>query len=285
MPTDCTMKEKNVFITGATDGIGRATAVALARLGANLYILCRDAAKGEALRQELNRQSPKAVVKLFTADLGNFQAVRQAADGFLSLNIPLHVLINNAGLLNTSRKLLPNGLEQMFAVNHLGHFLLTQLLMDALKKPEKARVVVVASGAYILCKGIQFDDLSFENGFKTFKTYGHSKLANILFARSLAERLQGTGITVNALHPGEVRTHLGTQNARWINALLTMLSPILKTAAKGAETSVHLASSADVEGVSGAYFVDCRVRPTKSWANDRQQAERLRNVSEALIAG
>jgi len=278
------MKNKNIFITGATDGIGRATAKMLSKKGANLYVLCRNSTKGEKLRNELKQLNPEAKVMLFIADLGNFQEVRQVAAKFLDLNIALDVLINNAGVLNNSRILLPNGLEQMFAVNHLGHFLLTQLLMNSLKKANASRIVVVASDGYILCKGIQFDNLEWNQGFKTFKTYGHSKLANILFFLALAKRLEGTSITVNALHPGEVSTNLGKQNKWWLNYIFKLASPFFKTAEKAAKTTLYLASSAELNGVNGEYFKNCKVHHIKPWAKDMQQAERLWKVSETLVA-
>lgn len=277
------MINQNVFITGPTEGLGRATAKGLAAQGANLYMLCRNGEKGEALRRELLAINPDITVQLFIADLGDFQQVRDAAEKFLALDIPLHVLINNAGVISTARVLLPNGLEQMFAVNHLGHFLLTLLLLKALQQAEAARIVVVASDAYNFCKGIQFDNLAWDKDFKTFKTYGHSKLANILFMRSLAKRLEGTTVTVNALHPGAVSSSLGAQNYWWAKYLLKIISPFFKTPEQGAQTSLYLAGSAEVAGVSGEYFVNCKVRDTKPWAKDMQQAEQLWQLSESQV--
>jgi len=278
------MNDKNVFITGATDGIGRATARILAERGANLFVLCRNPVKGEALRDELLSRRPGATVRLFLADLGDLRQVRRAADEFLNLNMPLDVLINNAAVLNTSRVILPNGVEQMFAVNHLGHFLLTNLLLPALDAAEAARIVVVASDAYKFCGGIEFDNLSWETGFRTFKVYGHSKLANILHMRALAERLRGSTVAVNALHPGGVSTNLGLQNSGWAKYLQKLLAPFLSSADEGAQTSVYLASAPELAGVSGEYFADCRPHETRALAKDMQQAERLWQVSESLIA-
>lgn len=278
-----TLNNKNILITGATEGIGRATAGALAAMGANLYLLCRNNAKAEALRAELLQSHPDIDVRILLADLGDFDQVRRAAGEFLALEKPLHVLINNAGVFNTSRILMPNGLEQMFVVNHLGHFLLTQCLLPALRRAEAARIVVVASGAHAFCEGIRFDNLAWDTGFKPFKTYGHSKLANILFMRSLAERLRGESITVNALHPGAVSSGLGGQNTWWAKYLLKLLSLVFKTPGQGAATSVYLASAPEVAGVTGEYFIDCKQADTKPWAKDMQEAGKLWQLSESLV--
>ena len=275
---------KNVFITGPTEGIGKATALALATEGANLHLLCRNPSKAEALREELRSLHKDVRVELYIADLGDFQQVRDAAQSFLRRNEPLDVLINNAGLINTRRILLDNGQEQMFAVNHLGHFLLTQLLLGRLEEAEQGRIVVVSSDAYKLCRGIRFEDLRWSSGFTTFRTYGHSKLANILFVRELAKRLQGTRVTANALHPGAVRSRLGAQNNWYAGHLLILVTPFLRSAERGAATSLYLATSDEVRNISGEYFVACKMKATKSWGHDASQAERLWEVSEQLVS-
>jgi len=274
---------KNVMITGPTEGIGRATAFALAERGARLHLLCRNPTKAEALRDELISKYGDIDVALYLADLGDFDEVRRAAAAFIERNEPLDVLINNAGVFTTRRILLDNGQEQMFAVNHLGHFLLTTPLLDSLKRAEQGRVVVVASDAYRFCRGIRFDDLQWNKGFSAFPTYGHSKLANILFARELAERLQGTRVTVNALHPGGVRSQLGAQNTWYAGRILALVKPFLRTAEKGAETSVYLATSDEVTTTSGEYFCDCKPKKTNRSARDREQARRLWELSERLV--
>ena len=275
---------KNVMITGPTEGIGRATAFALAERGARLHLLCRNPVKAAALRDALLSRYGDSRVELYLADLGNFAEVRRAASAFIARNEPLDVLINNAGVINTRRILLDNGQEQMFAVNHLGHFLLTTLLLDRLKQAEQGRVVVVASEAYRFCRGIRFDDLQWNEGFSAFPTYGHSKLANILFARELAERVQGTRLTVNALHPGAVRSQLGAQNAWYAGRILALVKPFLRTAERGAETSIYLATSDEVTTTSGEYFYDCKPKQTKPSARDQEQARRLWLLSERLVA-
>lgn len=275
---------KNVMITGPSEGIGRATAFALAKQGARLHLLCRNSRKADELQEELRSKHGDVCVELYLADLGNFAEVREAAKAFIDRNEPLDVLINNAGVINTRRILLDNGQEQMFAVNHLGHFLLTMLLLDRLKQAEQGRVVVVASEGYRLCRGIRFDDLQWDTGFGAFRAYGHSKLANILFVRELSERLRGTRVTVNALHPGGVRSQLGAQNSWKAGRVLAVLKPFLRTPEKGAETSVYLATSDEVTTTSGEYFHDCKPKKTKPFARDRKQARRLWELSERLVA-
>lgn len=276
---------KHVMVTGPTEGIGRATAFALAERGARLHLLCRNRAKAAALRDALRAKHPDLRIELYVADLGVFDDVRRVASDFLARNQPLDVLINNAGLINTRRILLDNGQEQMFAVNHLGHFLLTTLLLEPLRQAERGRVVVVASEAYRFCREIRFDDLQWEHGFRTFRTYGHSKLANILFSRELAERLKGTEVTVNALHPGGVRSQLGAQSTWYAGKVLALVKPFLRTPEKGAETSVYLATSNDVAATTGEYFYDCRPKKTNRSARDRDQARKLWEISERLVAG
>ena len=278
------MQGKNVMITGPTEGIGRATALALAERGARLHLLCRNPNKADALRDELVSKHEEIDVELYLADLGNLDEVRQVARTFVERHEPLDVLINNAGVINTRRILLDNGQEQMFAVNHLGHFLLTSMLLDALKRAEQGRVVVVASEAYRFCRGIRFDDLQWNTGFSAFPTYGHSKLANILFTRELAARLEGTRVTANSLHPGGVRSQLGAQNTWYAGRILALVKPFLRTAEKGAETSVYLATSNDVRTTSGQYFYDCKPKKTKPSARDTDAARRLWTLSERLTA-
>lgn len=278
------MHEKNVMITGPTEGIGRATAFALAERGARLHLLCRNPEKAAALQDAIRTGHPDVAVELYIADLGDFDAVRGAARAFDEHDEPLDVLINNAGVINTRRILLENGHEEMFAVNHLGHFLLTTLLLDRLEQAPRGRVVVVASEAYRFCRGIRFDDLQWRTGFSAFPTYGHSKLANILFARELAERLQGTRVTVNALHPGGVRSQLGAQNNWYAGHLLALVKPFLRSAERGAETSVYLATSDEVSKTTGEYFYDCKPKKIKRSARDPAQAHELWVLSERLVA-
>jgi NAD(P)-dependent dehydrogenase (short-subunit alcohol dehydrogenase family) len=192
------------------------------------------------------------------------------------------VLLNNAGVVNLSFKRTTDGIEEVFAVNHLAPFLLTNLLLERLRQSGAARIVNVASDAHKFVRGINFDDLGFERRYAWTKSYGQSKLANVLFTRELAERLSGTSVTANCLHPGAVATSLGKNNGRVAGVLIGLLRPFFKTPEQGARTSVYLATSPDVEGVSGKYFSNCReARPSRA-ALDGAMARRLWEVSSTM---
>jgi retinol dehydrogenase-12 len=275
------MRDKTVLITGATSGIGRATALGVARQGATVVVLCRDRAKGEALLSEL-RAAGAAEVDLIVADLAVQAEVRRAAAEFLASGRPLHVLVNNAGVVNLERSVTPDGLETTFAVNHLAYFLFTLLLLDRLRESAPARIVNVSSDAHKLGP-LDFDDLQSERRYSVMRVYGRSKLANILFTAELARRLAGSGVTVNSLHPGAVATGLGKNNGGWAKALIALLKPFFRSPDDGAATSLFLATSPAVEGVSGRYFVKCRERTPSAAAQDAAAAARLWTVSEQLV--
>jgi NAD(P)-dependent dehydrogenase (short-subunit alcohol dehydrogenase family) len=195
---------------------------------------------------------------------------------------PLHVLINNAGLVNLSFKRTADGIEEVFAVNHLAPFLLTNLLLDRLKESGPARIVNVASDAHKFVRGMNFDDLGFEKGYGWTKSYGQSKLANILFTRELAGKLSGTRVTANCLHPGAVATSLGKNNGWFVGVLTGLLRPFFKTPEQGAQTSVYLATSPELDGVRGKYFSNCREGRLSRAARDDAAARRLWDVSSAM---
>lgn len=276
------MHNQTVLITGATSGIGRATALGVARLGAAVVVLCRDRGKGEALLPEL-RAAGAADVGLIVADLAVQSEVRRAAAEFLASGRPLHVLVNNAGVVNLERTLTPDGLETTFAVNHLAYFLFTLLLLERLRASAPARIVNVSSEAHKF-GALDFDDLQNQQRYRSMRVYGQSKLANILFTRELARRLEGSGVTANSLHPGAVATGLGTNNGRWARALIGLLGYVFRSPADGAATSLYLASAPQVEGVSGRYFVNCREKTPSAAAQDAAAAARLWSVSEQLVA-
>ena len=277
------LQGKHVLITGPTAGIGRTTALALAAQGANLTLLCRSPEKGAALAEEITAAGGAAptVVEM---DMASLASVRQAAEQCLAPGRPIDVLLNNAGVVNTSRKTTVDGFEETLAVNHFAPFLLTGLLLPAIQEGPGARIVNVASGAHAFARGMGFEDLHAEQGYKTFREYGRSKLANILFTRSLAQRLAEYPVTVNSLHPGAVSTSLGTQNGGVMSKILPLIfKPFFRSPEKGAETSIYLCSSDEVAGVSGEYFVDCKpVRP-KPWARDDEAAARLWRVTEESV--
>lgn len=277
------MQGKRVAITGPTAGIGREAALELGGRGASLVLLCRDTGKGEALAAEviaLGAPAPR-VVRL---DMNSLASVCEAAAAVTAGGEPLDVLLNNAGLINTERRESADGFEQTLAVNHFAPFLLTGLLLEALDAARAARIVNVASDAHAFVRGMGFDDMQAEQRYSTFREYGRSKLANILFTRSLARRLEGRATTVNCLHPGAVATSLGTQNegllARWVPRLIR---PFFRSPARGARTSVFLCTDASVADVSGEYFVDCKIATPKPWARDDAAAERLWRYTEDCI--
>jgi len=279
------MNDKNVFITGASHGIGKATAIALASQGFHLYMMVRNKDKGENVRKEIIRKTGNNNIHLLIGDLARLADVRRVAAEFLHKNISLDILINNAGIVNTRRELTEDGYEATFAVNHLSHFLLTHLLLDRIKASAPSRIINVSSDAHRFVDGLNFDDLQSETSpFKVMKVYGASKLCNVYFTRMLAQRLEGAQVAVNAAHPGWVGTALGANNG-WFGRLITILQkPFARSPEKGAETSIYLATHDDVRGVSGKYFYNAKeYRPSKV-ACDDEAAEALWNISLKLTS-
>lgn len=269
------------MITGASSGIGRATAIGLAERGASLVLVCRDRARGEEAVREIGARAPGAEVELRLADLASQQSIRRLARDFLATSRPLHVLINNAGVVQTSRTVTVDGLETVFAVNHLAYFLLTHLLLERLRESAPARVVNVASDAHRFGR-IDFEDLQSERSYRTMRVYGRSKMANLLFTYELARRLDGTGVTVNCLHPGAVATGLGKNNGAVARLLTRALAPFFRTPEKGAATSIHLSSAPELEGVTGRYFSDSRETRSSAPSYSVDDARRLWRISEEL---
>jgi NAD(P)-dependent dehydrogenase (short-subunit alcohol dehydrogenase family) len=281
---------KTIVVTGANAGIGLATATDLAAMGATVVMTARDRGKGEAARKEVVRRTGNDQVVVGDLDLASLASVREFAAWFLDEHERIDVLVNNAGLIVDERRETADGFEMMFGVNHLGHFLLTDLLRDRLVASAPARVVVLSSVAHRWApKGLDRSDLQSTRGFKGAPAYGRSKLANVLFARELARQLVGSGVTVNAVHPGSVNTHFGTDGdtgamAWWIT---TFGRYVLRTPEQGARTSVLLASSEDLEvaGTTGGYWSHGRRwRPSKA-ARDSAAARWLWEESERLVGG
>lgn len=277
------LKNKCCVITGATSGIGVETAKALVNAGANVTLVCRSESKGKALVAELSRGATNSI-DLLIGDLSKLKEVRRVAAAYLATEKPLHILINNAGLQNASRKVTEDGFEETFAVNHLAHFLLTNLLLERIQASAPARIINVASAGYQMVKGIDFDDLNGERSFNGMKAYGASKLSNILFTRKLANQLKNAGVTVNCLHPGAVKTSMG-EDIGGIGGLIwkIILATVAITPEQGAKTTVYLASSPDVENVTGKYFVKCAPQALKPWAMDDAAGEKLWRVSAKLV--
>ncbi len=272
---------KCCMVTGASAGLGRATALALARTGASLTLVCRDRSRGEKTVDEIRRETGNAAVNLMLADLSAQQSIRKLASDFLARGEPLDILVNNAGVFNLKRSVTEDNIETVFAVNHLSYFMLTLLLLARLKQSAQARIVNVASEAH-RSGTIDFDDLEGARSYRPMHIYGRSKLANILFTYELARRLEGTGVIVNCLHPGGVATGLGLNNGAIARLLARLIHPFLRTPEEGARTQVYLASSPEVEGVSGAYFVDCKPAKSSPESYDASVARRLWETSARM---
>jgi NAD(P)-dependent dehydrogenase (short-subunit alcohol dehydrogenase family) len=259
MPTlNTDMQGKVCIVTGANSGIGKTTALGLAQQGATVVMVCRSQVKGEEAQNEIKEKSGNEAVDLLLADLSSQASIRQLAENIQQLYQQLHVLINNAGSVNFSRRETVNGLEMTFAVNYLAPFLLTNLLLDKLKASAPARIVNVSSGAHE-SGYLRMDDLQLEKGYRLMHAYGQSKLAVVLFTYELARKLQGTGVTANCLHPGFVATNIGQNGVGPVGRRIVKL--IFSTGGispeEGAKTSLYLASSPEIEGITGKYFVKC----------------------------
>src|SRR5438105_452707 len=257
MPTvNSSMQGKICMVTGANSGIGKATALELAKMGATLVMVCRDRARGEEARSEITTKSRNNAVDLLQADLSSQQSIRQLVENFQHHYTHLHVLINNAGAgaAFTGRRETVDGLEMTFAVNYLAPFLLTNLLLDVLTASAPARIVNVSSNSHE-AGYIQMDDLQAEH-YRSMRAYGQSKLAVVLFTYELARRLQGTGVTAIGLHPGFVATNIGQNGVGSIGRSIVKLifSRLGISPEEGAKTSIYLASSPEIEGVTGKYF-------------------------------
>jgi retinol dehydrogenase-14 len=275
------MGGKTVLITGGTSGIGKATAVALAAMGANVVITGRDAERGEAAVEEIKGQSTNADVELILADLCVQDEVRRLVETFLARHDRLDVLVNNAGVVLSKRTETPDGIETTLATNHLAPFLLTNLLLDRLKESAPSRVITVSSEAQ-RWGNMDFGDLQSTRRYRGFPVYGMTKLANIMFTYELAERLQGTGVTVNCLHPGSVGTNFGQNNRGAMALFFRTFKPFMRSPEQGADTLIWLASSPEVDGVSGKYFSDRKEIEAKDVAYDPDLRRRLWEISEDL---
>lgn len=277
------MTNRICVVTGANAGIGKATAMTLAKDHTwHLILVCRSESRGQEAQQDIIKETGNPHVTLMLCDLSSQASIRQFAEAFRQKYDRIDVLVNNAGALFQQRTESVDGLEMTFALNHLGYFMPTLLLLDLIKAGEQPRIVNVSSGAHEGARdGLDFADLQFQSrSYSAFGAYAASKLANIYFTTELARRLAGTGVTVNALHPGFVASNFGKNNNWLMRFAMTYIAPLLgRSTDKGAETVIYLARSPEVEGVTGNYFSDKKAVPTSGVAQDPQAAQKLWQIS------
>lgn len=274
------MKEKICIVTGANSGIGKATALGLAQLGAHIIMLCRDKSRGEEAQSEIINESGNESIDLMLADLSSQQSIRQFVSEFKKKYDKLHVLISNAGVNPSKRYETVDGIEKAFAINTLAPFLLTNLLIPTLKNSIPARVVNVASN--VQSKSINFDKLQSKKYFRSWKAYSRSKTALILITYEFARRLSGSGITVNCLHPGFIKTNITRDYKGIIKFFTKIIFSFAKSPEEGAKTSIYLASSPEVEGVNGKFFINKEEAKTKEITYDTSVAKKLWNICANL---
>ena len=277
-----TMKGKTCLITGGSDGIGLAAAVQLARMGARIVIVGRNQVKTEAAVERITGETGNPSISYLLADLSSQGEVRRLAEQAREQLPRLDVLLNNAGAIFLSNRTSVDGIEMTFALNHLGYFLLTNLLLDLLKESAPARIINVSSSSHYSVGSVRLEELPKPGSGRGYRAYGQSKLCNLLFTYELARRLEGTGVTVNALHPGLVRTNIARNNGFWGRVGNFFIRVRGIDVDLGAETPVYLACSPEVEGVSGKFFVECRAVPSSPLSYDVELASGLWASSERL---
>jgi NAD(P)-dependent dehydrogenase (short-subunit alcohol dehydrogenase family) len=273
-----TLKNKNVLITGATSGIGKETALGLASLGATIVFTTRDNLKGEKTRNDLIAATNNENIHMLKCDLASFESIMNCCKEFESKYDKLHVLINNAGVWDFKRRESKDEIENIFATNYLAPFLMTNLLIDVLKKSKPSRIINVTSGMHY--GTINFDDIEFKQKFSGVKAYRQSKLGLILFTRLLAKKLEGTGVTVNCVQPGMTKTELGRDAGGFSRMIFKLMGKDPKI---GAETSIFLASSPDVENITGEYFVKKKIKRSSKGSYDIDLAKKLWDVSKKYV--
>ncbi len=275
------MENKLCIITGANSGIGFETTKALAQKGAYVVMVCRNEEKAEAAKEQIIKETGHSGLEIVLCDFAIQAEIVEASKRIKQKFDKIDVLINNHGFLASERNETVDGLEETFAVNHIGYFLFTNLLLDHIKAAENARIINVASEAH---RAGEFDpdNLQLQEGFKPFKAYGNSKLFNILFTKELAHRLVDTDVTVNCLHPGVVASNFGQSGSWLMSFLYTIGKPFMRSNKKGAETQIYLATSDEVENTSGAYFKDKKKTNPSRIARDADAAKKLWEISEDL---
>ena len=278
------LKNKTVVISGATNGIGKAAAIELSKEHPKLIFTYRNESLAKDLLAEIKDLSPDTQVHSVYCDFSNQDSIKKCAEEINEMCENIDVLINNAGVVNTSYHETSDGIENTFAVNHLGYFLFTNLLLHKLKGESETRIINVSSAAHSFVKEIQWQDINFKNNFKQgLRCYGQSKLANLLFTRYLAIKLSTENITVNAIHPGGVNTSLGSQNKVWYSKPLRLiLRPFFRSPLKGAESIIYLATKQD-DGVTAEYFVDSKIHKSSSYSKNLEEADKLWSLSEEMV--
>jgi retinol dehydrogenase 14 len=277
------MAGKVVLVTGGTSGIGKATALGLATMGAQVGITGRDLERTQDAAADIRAASANPSVDAFAADMSSQTEVRRLAAAVLDTYQRLDVLVNNVGGFWAHRHLTVDGLEHTFALNHLAPFLLTNLLLDRVKASAPARIVTISSGAQSAGR-IEFDNLQGVRNYSGQRAYSQSKLASVMFTNELARRLEGTGVTATSVHPGVVRTNFGAEDQAWFFALVSgLVRPLLKTPAQGACTPMYMASSPEMDGVTGQFFANRKPKAANKAAGDRGAAARLWDISSRLV--
>ncbi|WP_054027052.1 SDR family oxidoreductase [Bacillus sp. FJAT-28004] len=277
------MTGKVVAVTGANSGMGLATTVELAKQGAHVVMICRSKERGEQAIEQARNQSGSNHIDLMTCDLGSFASIRNFTAAFKQKYSQLDVLINNAGVVSLKREMTSDGFESQIGINHLGHFLLTNELLDLIKSAPQGRIVNVSSGAHKAGR-IHFDDPNLTKGYNVVKGYSQSKLANILFTNELARRLAGTRVTVNSVHPGAVATNIGVDRKNGFGKTVhKLLRPFFRTPLEGAKTAIYLAASDEAANQTGQYFIDSKIVQTASKAGNPELAAKLWAWSEQQV--
>ena len=278
------LNNKTVVISGATNGIGKAAAIELSRENPKLLFTYRNQSLADELLAEIKDISPSTQVQSVYCDFSDQDSIKKCTNEINDLCANIDVLINNAGVVNTSYHETGEGIENTFAVNHLGYFLFTNLLLQKLKGDDETRIVNVSSAAHSFVKEMQWEDINFKNNFgQGLKPYGQSKLANLLFTRYLSIKLSTENISVNAIHPGGVNTSLGSQNKAWYSKPLRLiLRPFFRSPLRGAESIIYLATKQD-DGVTGEYFVDSKIHKSSTYSKNLEEAHKLWGLSEKLV--
>ena len=278
------LNNKTIVISGATNGIGKASAIELSKENPILVFTYRNQVLADELLAEIKDLSPETQVHSVYCDFSNQDSIKKCADEINNLCEKIDLLINNAGVVNTSYRETNEGIENTFAVNHLGYFLFTNLLLNKLKGENETRIINVSSAAHAFVKEMQWEDINYKSNFgQGLRCYGQSKLANLLFTRYLAIKLSTENISVNAMHPGGVNTSLGSQNKAWYSKPLRLiLRPFFRSPLKGAESIIYLATKQD-DGVTGEYFFNSKIHKSSAYSKNLEEAHKLWGLSEKLV--